>query len=106
MELPANSCPCGTAKRAFGDVAQLPATVHLTQIQRDAKRHYHRVLTEVYVIVACQADAAMELDGEVMPVSALTAIHIPPGVRHRALGEMTVLIYCTPKFDPADEYFD
>ena len=31
---------------------------------------------------------------------------IPPGVRHRAIGEMTVLIVVIPKFDPADEHFD
>jgi hypothetical protein len=31
---------------------------------------------------------------------------IPPGVRHRALGRMRVLIVVLPKFDPEDEWFD
>jgi mannose-6-phosphate isomerase-like protein (cupin superfamily) len=105
-QLPPVDCPCGTARRAFTDVPGFSATVHLTHITSDAKLHYHRIQTEVYVVVACGDDAAIELDGVVQPVFPLTAIHIPPGVRHRAVGEMTVLIYCTPKFDPRDEHFD
>ncbi|MGV3486227.1 MAG: cupin domain-containing protein [Planctomycetaceae bacterium] len=105
-EVPGVACPCGTARRAFAELAEFPATVHLTQITEDAKRHYHRRQTEVYVVLSCEADAAIELDGVVHAVRPLTAIHIPPGVRHRAVGEMTVLIYCTPKFDPADEFLD
>jgi len=104
--LPSVSCPCGTARRAFGDRPELPATIHLTHITRDAQTHYHRVQTEVYVVLQCQADAAIELDGALHRVTPLSAILIPPGVRHRGLGEMSVLIYCTPKFDPEDEFFD
>jgi hypothetical protein len=33
-------------------------------------------------------------------------IVIPPGVRHRAIGRMRVLIFVVPKFDSEDEYFD
>jgi mannose-6-phosphate isomerase-like protein (cupin superfamily) len=33
-------------------------------------------------------------------------IVVPPGVRHRAIGKMEVLIIAMPKFDPADEWFD
>lgn len=104
--LPPMACPCGEARRAFADRAELPATVHLTRITQDARTHYHRNQTEVYVVLECEADAAIELDGNRYPVSRLSAILIPPGVRHRGVGEMTVLIYCTPKFDPEDEHFD
>ena len=38
-----------------------------------------------------------------LPVAPGTCIFIPPGVRHRAVGEMTVLIVVLPKFDPDDE---
>lgn len=99
-------CPCGLARRAFTDRGDYPATVHLTQITRDAAVHYHRQQTEVYVVLECQPGAAIELNGELHPVRPLTAILIPPGVRHRGVGEMTVLIHCTPKFDPQDEFFD
>lgn len=104
--LPGTSCPCGTARRAFMGVQALPASIHLTQITQNAKRHYHKKQTEVYVVLECDNDAAIELDGKRHPVKPLTAIHIPPGVRHRALGEMKVLIYCTPKFDERDEFLD
>jgi len=33
-------------------------------------------------------------------------IVIKPGVRHRAIGRMTVLNIVIPKFDPTDEWFD
>ncbi|HBJ33463.1 MAG TPA: cupin [Planctomycetaceae bacterium] len=104
--LPPVRCPCGTARRAFADRPELPATVHLTHITVDARTHYHRSQTEVYVVLQCGTNAAIELDGVLHPVSPLSAILIPPGVRHRGIGEMTVLIYCTPKFDSADEFFD
>jgi mannose-6-phosphate isomerase-like protein (cupin superfamily) len=99
-------CPCGNARRAFQDVADYPATVHRTEIHVDARKHYHRRLTETYYILECGPDAAMELDDEVVPVSPGTCVLIPPGVRHRAVGRMTVLIFVLPKFDPADEWFD
>lgn len=105
-EIPATACPCGSARRAFADRADLPATVHLTEVSRAARVHYHRRQTEVYVVLECSEGAAIELDGVATPVSPCTAVLIPPGVRHRGVGEMKVLIYCTPKFDPADEFFD
>ncbi len=104
--LPGVECPCGVARRAFAQRDDFPGTVHLTRIEQDARTHYHREHTEVYVILQCGDDAAMELDGELHPVRPKLSILIPPGVRHRAVGEMEVLILCLPKFDPADEHFD
>lgn len=106
LSLPAIDCPCGEARRAFASRADLPATVHWTKINRTARKHYHRLQTEVYVIVQCDPDAALDLDGTIHPVRPGTAILIPPGVRHRAIGQMDVVIFCTPKFDPTDEFLD
>lgn len=105
-QLPGIACPCGTARRAFCDVAEFPGTLHLTDISEDARVHYHRQHTETYFIVRCQADAALELDGQRVPMREGMAVVIPPGVRHRAVGAMQVLIICVPEFDPADEWFD
>ncbi|MFO0909827.1 MAG: cupin domain-containing protein [Isosphaeraceae bacterium] len=99
-------CPCGTARRVFGEVAEYPGTIHVTEITLDAQRHYHRRLTEVYYILECGSDARMELDDDVIPVRPGVCVMIPPGVRHRAVGRMRVLIVVTPKFDPDDEWFD
>lgn len=105
-ELASTDCPCGTARRAFVHRDDFDASVHLTEIHQNAQTHYHRRLTETYVVLECGPDAAMELDGQLVPVQPLTSVLIPPGVRHRAVGRMRVVIFCTPTFDPADEFFD
>lgn len=105
-KIPGVPCPCGTARRAFADVPEFPGTLHVTEIAADAKLHYHREHTETYYFLECDADAAMQLDDETIPVRPGTSIVIPPGVRHRAIGTMKVLIVCLPEFDPADEWFD
>jgi mannose-6-phosphate isomerase-like protein (cupin superfamily) len=105
-ELPGVACPCGTARRAFAERSDIPLTVHLTQIDQDARTHYHERLTEIYVVHRCEEGAAIELDGVRHPVRPGSAVLIPPGTRHRAVGSMEVFIFCTPKFDPADEHFD
>ena len=105
-EIPGTPCPCGTARRAFSDIEDFPATVHVTEISVDAQKHYHKTLTETYFFLECGDDAKMELDDEIIPVHSGMSIMIRPGTRHRALGEMKVLIMVLPKFDPADEWFD
>lgn len=105
-EIPGVACPCGTARRAFTDVPAFPGTVHLTEIALDARRHYHRRLTEVYYILECEAGARMDLDADEVALKPGVCVLIPPGVRHRAVGRMKVLIVALPKFDPDDEWFD
>ena len=96
-------CPCGPARRAFRDVADFPASVHRTKISVDAQAHSHRRLTETYYILDCEPDAKMQLDDQFIPLRQGSCILIPPGVVHRAVGRMTVLIFVVPKFDPTDE---
>lgn len=99
-------CPCGTARRAFADVADYPGTIHVTQISTDARTHYHKTLTETYYFLECGADAQMQLNDECIAVKPGMCVLIRPGTRHRAIGQMKVLIVCLPKFDPHDEWFD
>ncbi len=103
-DLDATRCPCGWSRRAFVGVPGSPASIHLVEILEDARPHYHKVMTEYYVIL--EGSGHLELDGELVPVSPLTTIMIPPGVRHRAVGNMKILNVPVPAFDPADEYFD
>lgn len=104
--IPGVPCPCGTARRAFADVADYPGTIHVTQIAADAKLHFHKRLTETYYFLECAPDAQMQLDDERIAVHPGMCILIRPGTRHRAIGKMKVLIVCLPKFDPHDEWFD
>jgi len=105
-ELPGVPCPCGIARRAFADVEEYPGTMHLTEISVDAKLHYHKSLTETYYFLECDDDARMQLDDDIVPVKQGMCILIPPGVKHRAIGKMKVLIVVFPKFDPADEWIE
>lgn len=102
--IPGVPCPCGTAKRAFADVPEYAATVHVTQIAIDAKLHYHKKQTETYFILSCEPDAKMQLDDEIIDLKPGMCVLIPPGVRHRAIGAMKIINIVIPKFDPADEF--
>lgn len=104
--VPATRCPCGWARRAFTDVPTAPVSVHRVEIEEDARAHYHRAHTETYYILECGPEAAVELDGRAVPVWPGVTILIPPGVRHRAVGRMTLLNIVSPPFDAADEWFD
>jgi mannose-6-phosphate isomerase-like protein (cupin superfamily) len=99
-------CPCGTARRAFGELSDAPASMHLVEIELDARTHYHRSHTEIYYILDCGEGSAIEMDGRLTPVRPGTAVLIRPLVRHRAGGKMRILNVVVPPFDPADEWFD
>ncbi|MDX1927135.1 MAG: cupin domain-containing protein [Pirellulaceae bacterium] len=104
--LPGIACPCGTARRGLMEVDSVPYSLHVTQIEATAQTHYHRRLTETYFILESEANSYLELDGEHVPVEPHKAFVIHPGTRHRAVGNMKVLIVASPKFDPTDEWFD
>lgn len=102
--LDAIRCPCGWARRGFSDVPGGPATVHLLKIEADARTHYHKRLTEIYVIL--EGEGFLELDGKKIAVRPMTSVMIKPGCRHRAIGKLTVINIPIPAFDPHDEWFD
>jgi|SRR5882762_5537703 len=97
-------CPCGFARRAFTEAAQNVASLHLVDIQQDSRRHYHKKMTEIYLVLEGQGQ--MELDGRLVPVKPMTAIYIKPGCRHRAIGKLKILNIPVPAFDEQDEWFD
>ncbi len=102
-QIPAVPCPCGMACRAFAERTDYPATIHRTTITGTAQTHYHHRLTETYYILDCEPGALMELNGDQVPLKPGMCILIPPGVRHRAVGHLTILNIVIPKFDPSDE---
>lgn len=103
-ELESSECPCGTTRRAFLDDENQVASAHLVDISKDSKTHYHKKLTEIYLIL--EGSGFMELDGERVPVKPMTSVLIKPGCRHRAVGNMRIVNIPIPKFDPNDEWFD
>ena len=79
-------------------------SVHLTEISVDARTHYHKRLTETYIVL--EGQGFLELDGERVALQPLTAVTIRPGCRHRAVGNLKILNLVVPPFDPEDEWFD
>jgi mannose-6-phosphate isomerase-like protein (cupin superfamily) len=103
-EVPPVQCPCGLARRGFATPDNHVATVHLVDIQTDARVHYHKKMTEIYLVL--EGEGFIELDGERIPVKPLTSVFIKPGCRHRAIGRLRIINVPIPAFDAADEWFD
>jgi len=103
-EVPAVPCPCGFSRRGFAVPGNPTATMHLVDIESDARTHYHKTLTELYLVL--EGEGFIELDGERHPVKPMSAILIRPGCRHRAVGRLKIVNVALPAFDPQDEWFD
>ena len=103
-DIDAVRCPCGFSRRAFLGPDNPTATMHVVDIQQDARVHYHKKLTEIYFVL--EGEGQMELDSQRVPVKPYTAIFIKPGCRHRAVGKMRIVNVSIPAFDPEDEWFD
>ena len=58
-EIAPTRCPCGWAKRAFAEQGNA-ASMHVVAIEADSRTHYHRKMTEIYLI----------LEGEVLSASS------------------------------------
>ncbi len=103
-EMQAMRCPCGFTRRAFISPENSVATLHLLDVQSDAQKHYHKILTEIYFVL--EGEGHLELDNQIVPVKPMTAVMVKPGCRHRAVGHLRVAIIPVPAFDPSDEWFD
>ena len=101
-ELPPIACPCGTARRGFDVPENTLATVHLTEISSAARAHFHKKMTEIYVIL--EGEGYLEADGEKIPLKPMTSVMIRPGCVHRAVGNLKIINIPMPPFDPADEF--
>jgi mannose-6-phosphate isomerase-like protein (cupin superfamily) len=102
--VPPVPCPCGFSRRGFATPDNHVATIHLVEITVDARTHYHKKMTEIYLIL--DGEGFMELDGERVPVKPMTSVFIKPGCRHRLVGKFRIINVPIPAFDPADEWFD
>lgn len=103
-EIVPQKCPCGDSRRAFVHPENSVATMHQVDISKDSRVHYHKKMTEIYYILG--GAGCMELDSERIPVKPQNAILIKPGCRHRATGNLKILVVAIPAFEPEDEWFD
>ena len=103
-EIDPAACPCGRSRRAFVVPENQLASVHLVEIAAEAGVHWHKTMTETYVVL--EGEGHVELDGDSVPVRPMTAVMIRPGCRHRAVGRLKILNIVMPPFDAEDEYLD
>ena len=101
-QMPPVPCPCGQARRSFASTDNQTATVHLVDISKDSRPHYHQKTTEIYVVL--EGEGHLEADGERIPLQPLTAVMILPGCVHRAVGKLRILNIPMPPFSENDEF--
>lgn len=101
-DAPRVPCPCGTSTRIITRADTPTANVHVTSIQ-DSRKHYHKEVTEIYYVLDGKGE--MELDTDTVELKPGATIMIPPGVAHRAYGDLKCLILGVPAAGHDDEFF-
>ena len=84
---------CGQIRPLIEESDEAAAEVHHVEI-RDAMLHYHEKTDEVYYVIAGRG--AMVLDGEEVELHEGVVVYVPRGVKHKAVGDLTVLTVCVP----------
>ena len=84
---------CGLIRPLIEESDQAAAEVHHLEIT-DAKLHYHERTDEIYYILGGRG--RMTLDGSEIELHEGVVVYVPRGIRHRAWGELKVLVVCIP----------
>jgi mannose-6-phosphate isomerase-like protein (cupin superfamily) len=84
---------CGQIRCLVEEKDGAAAEVHHVQIH-DAKLHYHERTDEFYYVIAGQG--ILTLDGENVELHPGVVVYVPRGVKHKARGDLTVLVVCIP----------
>jgi len=95
-------CPCGQSWRIITRTDNDRVSVHRVRINGEAKTHYHKTLSEYYVIL--DGEGEIELDGQLHAVAPGDVVYIPPLTRHALRGSFEIINVASPPFDPADEH--
>ena len=85
---------CGQIRPLIEERDEAAAEVHHVEIQ-DAKLHYHERTDEVYYVIAGRG--TMVLDDEEVELHQGVVVYVPRGVRHKAVGKLTILTVCIPR---------
>ena len=84
---------CGQIRCLILEQDGAAGEVHQVDIQ-DAKLHYHEHTDEFYYVVDGQG--SMQLDDETIELHRGVVVYIPRGIKHKAIGRLTVLTICIP----------
>src|SRR3954465_1662839 len=85
---------CGQIRPLIEERDGAAAEVHHVEIQ-DARLHYHEKTDKVYYVI--DGHGTMVLDDEEIELHQGVVVYVPRGVRHKAVGKLTVLTVCIPR---------
>lgn len=85
---------CGQIRCLIEESDGAAAEVHHVEID-GAKLHYHERTDEIYHVIS--GTGTMALDGEEVELHPGVVVYVPRGVRHKAVGRLTVLVVCIPR---------
>ena len=85
---------CGQIRPLLEEKDGAAAEVHHLEIT-DAKLHYHKRTDEIYYVL--DGEGRMRLDDEEIELHKDVVVYVPRGVKHRAWGDLKVLVVCIPR---------
>jgi mannose-6-phosphate isomerase-like protein (cupin superfamily) len=85
---------CGQIRPVLEEKDGAAAEVHHLQIT-NAKLHYHERTDEIYYVLDGQG--RMRLDDQEIELHKDVVVYVPRGMKHRAWGQLTVLVVCIPR---------
>jgi mannose-6-phosphate isomerase-like protein (cupin superfamily) len=85
---------CGAIRCLVEESDGAAGEVHHVEID-NAKLHYHERTDEFYYIIDGQG--TMILDDEEIELHRGVVVYVPRGVKHKAIGKLTVLTVCIPR---------
>src|SRR5262245_25918637 len=84
---------CGQIRTLIEENHEAAGEVHHLEIT-NAKLHYHEHTDEFYYVLSGQG--RMSLDHREIELHEGVVVYVPRGTRHRAWGDLKVLVVCIP----------
>ncbi len=84
---------CGQIRPLIEEHDGAVAEVHHVEID-NARLHYHEKTDEIYHVI--DGEGTMVLDDEEIELHKGVVVYVPRGVKHKAIGRLTVLTVCIP----------
>ena len=85
---------CGQIRTVIEEKDGAAAEVHHLEIT-NARLHYHERTDEIYYVL--DGEGRMQLDDQEIELHKDVVVYVPRGVKHRAWGDLKVLVVCIPR---------
>ena len=83
-------CPCGQSKRAFVQDGNQVASMHVVEISKDSRPHYHKKTTEIYYVL--EGEGHLEIEKDKVPLKPGVSVSSTNNL-HRAVGELKISMF-------------